>query len=175
MQLNILTLSLPWSLVKAASLYVMDNLGQSMHVYCIEQVLQVELPVFCLLGVELLDCRELNSVYGVWGLSVLISPGVVQGVGCNVWAPGVNLALVGRQLLGEVPFMVDRWWRSGLTIVCLGWGVQAGELYAVMAWVCDWGEQRCCLGDGMEGWSSVGKCSTCGGGLGMQLGLGVGL
>ena len=43
----------------------------------------------------------------VWGLSAPILAGVVQGVGCIVWVPGVNSTLMGRQLLGEGPFMAE--------------------------------------------------------------------
>ena len=68
MQFRVHICSLPCSLVKAASLYVMSNFGHSCHVECIEQALWEEPLVSSSLestGVKLLVCRELNAVGGM--------------------------------------------------------------------------------------------------------------
>ena len=86
-QLRVQICCIPCSLVKAASLYVMVNLGHSCYLDCIEQALQEESLVSSSLEstrVESLVCGALDAVDGMWGLSALVSVGVMQWIGCTV-------------------------------------------------------------------------------------------
>ena len=88
MLLRVQICGLPWSFIKAASLYVMGNLGCSCLVDCIEQALQSESVSALSLEssrFKLLEHWEINvAVDRLGGLTVLVSIGVVLVLDCTL-------------------------------------------------------------------------------------------
>ena len=126
---SVLICSLPCSQLKAATLYVMGNLGLKTLVDVMEAVLQRELSMELdslseLLGLlaELLDGND--SVRVVQGLAMLTSS-CVLGVGDAGWVFEGNSSCTGTLRNGAGLLMTNKWCSSWSTVgeaMGAGWG-----------------------------------------------------